>query len=96
MSETDLRDYAEKHADAVVRGDMPALAADFTDELRPQLATLAQALPQPVRSAEVLTVDTDVEPAVVHIKYVGDASEVTIRSEWTAGPRPVISAAAPV
>ena len=96
MSEMNLRDFAENHADAVVRGDMAALEADFTDELRPQLPTLAQALPQPVRSAEVLSVAADVVPAVVHIKYVGDVGEATIRSEWTDGARPVISAAAPV
>ena len=95
MSEKHLREFAEKHADAVVRGDMTAVEADFADDLRPQLPTLAQALPHPVRSAEVLSVDADVDPGVVHIKYVGDGSELTVRSEWTHAGRPRISAASP-
>lgn len=95
MNQEHLRKYAEQHAAAVVRGDLASLEEDFNDDLRPQLPTLAQALPHPVRSAEVLSVDTGAVPAVVHIKYVGDDAELTIRSEWTGEPRPVISAAAP-
>ena len=95
MNHENLRKYAEQHAAAVVRGDLASVEEDFTDELRPQVPTLAQALPHPVRSAEVLSVDTGSVPAVVHIRYAGDNGELTIRSEWTGEPRPVISAAAP-
>jgi hypothetical protein len=96
MDEQMVRRHAEAHADAVVRGDMDALVQDFSAALQPQLPTLAQALPQPVNSAAVLSVDAASTPAVVHIKYSGVDKEVTIRSEWSGDERPVISAAAPV
>jgi hypothetical protein len=57
MDEATLRGYIERHADAAVRGDMDALAADFTEELRPQLPRIAQALPQPITKAELLSLD---------------------------------------
>lgn len=93
MTEQTLQEFAQKHAENVVRGDIAALEADFSDELRPQIPTLAQALPHPVRSAEVLSVDAAADPGVVHVRYVGDGGEVTIRSEWTGSDRPVITAA---
>jgi len=96
MDEQVIRRHADAHAEAVVKGDTEALVQDFAEELRPQLRTLAQALPQPVRSATVLSVDASGDPAIVHIKYLGDDKEVTIRSEWVGSERPVIAAAAPV
>ena len=49
-------DHINQHADAVVRGDMDAVVADFTENLQPHVP-LSQALPQPVTAAEVLSVD---------------------------------------
>jgi hypothetical protein len=36
MDEATTRDHIEAHADAVVRGDMDTLVADFAEALRPE------------------------------------------------------------
>jgi len=43
MDDITTREHIQKHADAVVRGDMDTVAADCSDELRPQLPELAKA-----------------------------------------------------
>ena len=95
MTEDLVRRHAEAHADNVVKGDINALIADFSPEMLPRAGELAGAMPQTVRSAEVVSVDLTTDPVVVHIRYTGDDKVVTIRSEWTGTERPVITAAAP-
>ena len=97
MDETQTRDHINQHADAVVRGDMDAILADFSEELRPGVPQIIQeVLPQPVRAAEVQSVDVGDSEAVALIRYSGDG-EITVRSRWQeqAG-RPVIVHAEPV
>jgi hypothetical protein len=53
MDDQQTRDHIKQHADAIVRGDMDAVAADFSENLRPQVPQIAQALPQPVTGADV-------------------------------------------
>jgi hypothetical protein len=97
MDESTARTHIEAHADAVVSGDQEALAADFSDELRPSLPQLAQALPQPVTSSEVQDIQFGDEQTVSTITYSGPESSVTIRAEWREqGGRPVIVHAEPV
>jgi hypothetical protein len=94
MDQGITRDHIKRHADAVARGDMDALTADFSEELRPQVPQTAQALPQPVTAAEVLSVEVGEPETVAMIAYSGDASEVSIGSRWqNQGGRPVIVAA---
>lgn len=97
MDETTIRDHIQKHADAVVRGDMDMVAADCSDELRPNLPELAKALPLPVTSAEVVSVDVGDPTSVAIIRYSGGSSALTIRSEWQdlGGDHPVMVNAAP-
>jgi len=96
MDEATTRDHIQKHADAVVRGDMDAVTADFSEELRPQLPQLGRALPRPVIAAEVLSVEIGDPVSVAMIRYSGADGEVTIRSGWQEeGGRPVIVQAAP-
>jgi hypothetical protein len=91
------RDHIRQHADAVVRGDMDAVTADFSEDLRPPAPQIAQALPQPVTAAEVLSVEVGDPESVGMIRYSGDAGDVTIRSRWQEdqGGRPVIVHAEP-
>lgn len=97
MDDTSTRDHIQKHADAVVNGDMDAVIADFSEELRPQVPELAKALPLPVTSAEVLSVEVGDSETVAMIRYSGDSGEVTIRSQWQdQGGRPQIVAGGPV
>jgi hypothetical protein len=96
MDEARTREHVEKHAVAVERGDMDAVAADFSKELRPQVPQIAQALPQPVTAADVLSVEVGDAECVALIRYSGDSDEVTIRSRWQEQDgRPVIVAAEP-
>jgi hypothetical protein len=57
MHESKVEDHVRQHADAVVRGDMDAVVGDFAEALQPRVPELAQDLPQPVESADVLEVD---------------------------------------
>lgn len=96
MDDQQTRDHITEHAEAVVRGDMPAVIADFTETLRPHVPEIAKALPQPVTAAEVLSVEVGDTESVAMIRYAGEASNVTIRSRWQdEGGRPVIVHAEP-
>jgi hypothetical protein len=96
MDDQQTRNHINEHADAVVRGDMDAVIADFTEALRPHVPEIAQALPQPVTSADVLSIDVGETESVAMIRYAGDTDEVTIRSRWQDdGGRPVIVHAEP-
>jgi hypothetical protein len=96
MDDQQTRHQVQQHADAVVRGDMDAVVADFTESLRPHVPEIATALPQPVTSAEVLSLDVGETESVAMIRYSGDADEVTIRSRWQdEGGRAVIVHAEP-
>jgi hypothetical protein len=97
MDEAQARDHINQHADAVVRGDMEAILADFSEELRPGAPQIInEVLPQPVTAAEVLNVDVGDSDAVAMIRYSGDG-ELTVRSRWQEqGGRPVIVHAEPM
>jgi ketosteroid isomerase-like protein len=48
MDETAIRDHVQQHADAVARGDMDTVVADFAEELRPEVPQIAKSLlPEP-------------------------------------------------
>lgn len=96
MDEATTRECIQEHAAAVERGDMDAVVADFSEDLRPQVPQIAQALPQPVTAANVLSVEIGDAECVALIRYSGDSGEVTIRSRWQdQGGRPLIVAAEP-
>jgi hypothetical protein len=93
MDEANARSHIEAHAEAVARGDMDAVVADFSEELRPQVPELApQLLPLPIQSADVVSIDTEGEEAVARIHYTGESGgEQTLRSHWREiGGRPLI------
>jgi hypothetical protein len=97
MDEAVIRDHIEAHADAVVRADMDAILADFSEGLRPEVPQLAQALPQPVTSADIQNIEIAEDESVSTIRYSGQDSAVTIRARWQEeGGRPVIVHAEPV
>ena len=96
MDDQQTRDHIQQHADSVVRGDMDAVVADFTEGMRPHVPEIAKALPQPVTAAEVLSVDVGDTESVATIRYSGEENNVTIRSRWQdEGGRPVIVQAEP-
>ncbi|WCB95404.1 hypothetical protein DSM104299_04147 [Baekduia alba] len=90
MDETRTRDHIQQHADAVLRGDMEAVLADFSQELRPRFPELAKGLPQPVTAARVLTLDVGDQKSVA---VIGDGG-TTAKSR--SGPTGATSADSPV
>ena len=96
LDDAAVRPYADAHAAAVVAGDMQHVLSDMTPEAQAAAGPVAQALPRPTTSADVVSVEPDGEAAVVHIRYRGADSEVTVRSVWQqVGERPLIVEAAP-
>lgn len=91
MDDQRTRRYIQGHADAVVRGDLEAVVSDFAEALRPRASQVVQGLPQPVRSAEILSVELSEAESVAVIRYTADSRIATIRSYWhEEGERPVI------
>jgi hypothetical protein len=97
VDQTKIHDCVKQHAEAVERGDMDAVVAEFCEEMRPQVPQIAQqALPLPVKTAEVLNVKVGDAETVALIRYSGDSGEVTIRSHWQdQGGRPLIVSVEP-
>src|SRR5262245_608952 len=96
MDHQQMQDHVKQHAGAVVRGDMDAVTADFSEELRPQVPQITQALPQPVTAADLQSLDVGESESVAVIRYSGDTGDITIRSRWQdEGGRPVIVHAEP-
>jgi hypothetical protein len=82
MDDAKTRQTIQAHADAVVSGDFDHVVADFTEELKPQVPQIAQLLPQPVESSEVVSVDVGEDESVAVIQYTGAGKDVRIRSTW--------------
>jgi hypothetical protein len=97
MDDRKAREHIQAHADAVVRGDMDTVVADFSEELRPEVPELAKGLPQPVTAAEVLSLDVEDSESVATIRYSGGSGDLTLRSRWQDGTEhPVIVHIEPV
>src|SRR3954454_7319286 len=82
MNESLVRECIQAHADASASADFDHVVADFSEDLRPQVPDIAKLLPQPVESAEVVSVESGDEEAVAQIRYSGAGKDVTIRSYW--------------
>jgi hypothetical protein len=95
IDETKTRDHIQQHADAVVRGDMDSVMADFTAELRPQVPDRPIAATAG-HSSHRLSAEIGDQESVALIRHSGDTGELTIRSRWRdEGGRPVIVQAEP-
>jgi hypothetical protein len=82
MDQTAMEQNAEQHANAVVRGDMQAVAADLAPALRPSLPEIGKLLPSPTTDANVMSVDAKDDHCMVEIKYTGADKSITVRSRW--------------
>src|SRR4051812_24583319 len=82
MDDAQTRQTIQAHADAVVSGDFDHVVSDFTEDLKPQVPEIAKLLPQPVESAQVVSVDLGDDESVAVIQYTGAGKDVRIRSTW--------------
>ena len=83
MDEATLRERIQRHADAVLRGDMETAMADTDPEFVPRAGPVGAAMPQGIVSAEVVNVEIGDPTTVAEIHYRGeDGKTATIRSHW--------------
>lgn len=83
VNDETLRPVVEAHAAAVVDPiDVAHVGGDLTEDLRPQLASVAPLLPQPVTSANVESLEFDGDAGTAVIRYVGADRELAVRSVW--------------
>ena len=96
MDEHTVRPYAEAHAAAIAGEDVDHAVADLDDPLRAPMAPVIAQLSSVTTSADIVSVESADDAAVVVIRYSGTGTETTIRSVWKqVGGRPLIVEAAP-
>jgi hypothetical protein len=82
MDESTVRDRAEAHGKATVAGDLRVAGADLTKEAMSQAGDVMKAMPDPLESSEVTSVQTDGAEFVAQIRYAGGGSETMVESRW--------------
>ena len=82
MDEAKVREHAEAHGQAVVAGDLNKAGQDLTKEGMKAAGNVMPKLPRPVTSAEVVGIEESGSDTVVLIRYAGEDSEATVRSQW--------------
>jgi hypothetical protein len=91
MDERDIRTFAEKHAEAVVAGDMRTAGADLTKEGAEKAGPVMSQLPRSLEGAEILAVTSEDDRWIAQIAYRGEGREVKVASTWAErGDRPKI------
>jgi hypothetical protein len=82
MDEKTVREAAQAHGDAVVRGDLKAAGGDLTREAVGAAQEVMGGLPQPVQHAECFEVAEQDGAFVAQIRYRGEDDERVVESRW--------------
>ena len=82
MDEGSVREHADKHANAVMSGDMATAAQDLTDSGKAAAPAVMKGMPRPVTSVEVTKLEQSGETIVAHIAYRGEEAEHIVASHW--------------
>ena len=82
MDESTVRDRAEAHGKATVAGDLRTAGSDLTKAAMAQAGDVMKALPDPLESSEVTSVQADGNEFVAQIRYAGGSSETIVESRW--------------
>jgi hypothetical protein len=82
VDEAKVREHAEAHGQAVVAGDLNKAGQDLTKEGLKAAGEVMPKLPRPVTAAEVVSIEENEAEHVVMIRYRGEDSEATVRSQW--------------
>jgi hypothetical protein len=83
MDESTVRDQAEAHAKATVAGDFRTAGSVLTKEAIAQAGDVMKAMPDPLESSEVTSVQTEGAEIVAQIRYSGGGNETVVESRWT-------------
>jgi hypothetical protein len=91
VDEEAVREHAEAHGEAVVAGDLRTAGGDLDGDALVQAGDVMKQLPRTLTSAEIISLETTSEAAVVRTRYAGDEGEAVVESRWEErGDRPKI------
>lgn len=97
MSEVRLRETAEKHAAAVIAGDVDSVLSDLDPSLHEQIPAMVAAMPRNLSRAELSSLTAEATAGTTETRYVGSSGSIVVRATWELrGDRYVVTAAAPV
>lgn len=82
MDESEVRQRAQAHADAVVAGDLRAAGADLDKAAMTAAGEVMPKLPKPLSGADIVAVSSDEDRATVEIAYKGEDRTVKVASVW--------------
>lgn len=93
MDEATVRQHAEAHAQAVMQGDNNRAGSDLTKDAMAGVGPVMKAMPNPIVSADVESVQSEGDAYRVTIRYRGSQDdENLVHSTWVdEGGRPKIS-----
>lgn len=81
--ENAVRDEAERHADATVKGDFKTAGASLTETARGQAGGVMQAMPGKLTAWEIAGTSIDTNGNwLVDIRYTGESGDTLVRSTW--------------
>ena len=82
MDEQSVREHAQKHADALLAGDIGLASQVMSRELQQNLGPLVAMLPLPLTAATVESIEMTGKAyrAVLHL--VGDEGEMRLETRW--------------
>ena len=82
MDEATVRQRAEAHGAAVVRGDLRAAGGDLDGDALAQAGDAMKRLPQTLDGAEVETIEVGDDVAEVRTRYFGEGQSAVVVSQW--------------
>jgi hypothetical protein len=86
-----VREHANRHAQAMVEGDLKRAAGDLAESGRSDAPSVMAAIPKSIDSATVAEVAAEGDEAVATIVYTGEGRDVSVESRWSEhGDRPMI------
>jgi hypothetical protein len=82
MTEDDVRREAGVVCDALVAGDIDAVIATFSDELKRNVGEVLALLPMPTSEAAIESLERGGSSHVVVLNLVGETDEVQLETRW--------------
>lgn len=82
MTEDDVRRQAGAVCDALVAGDIDAVIATFSEELKRNIGEVLALLPMPTSEATIESLERGGSSHVVVINLVGETDEVQLETRW--------------
>jgi hypothetical protein len=93
MDEGVVREHAQAHAQAVMDGDNNRAGSDLAQSAMAGVGPVMKAMPNPITSVDIASVQAEGEAVQVTIRYRGaEDAETVVHSRWVdEGGRPKIA-----